>query len=136
METMMRILTVLLVAMAVCGCAQRQETAKPSQATSDDAVAALAATITFYRNGDVDGVWAMASRRDARLMWVPKDPADSDPLTRMRDFGEFLATKQPRWARPTETEAIASFGPENQAYHLRFVRKNGKWLLDDVNGGD
>jgi len=132
----MRRVTLLLVAMVFCGCAYKQEPAKPKEVTSDDPESALASTIACYRNGDVDAAWAMASRRDARLMWVPKDPADSDPLTHMREFGEFLATTQPRWSRPNETVAIASFGPEVKAYHLRFIKKDDKWYLDDVNGGD
>ena len=120
----------------------KKKTEKPAlkresdPAVKGDHTARLRTVITCYMKGDVDGIREMASRKDARLMWVPKDPKDANAIKRMKEFGKFLSTTKPRWSLTGETKAVASFGPEVKAWHIRLVKKNGKWFLYDVNGGD
>jgi hypothetical protein len=98
--------------------------------------AALETVIDFYAAGDARGLAGVVSGPKRRLMWAAKDPDDPKRVAQMKKFGGQMKKIEPRWRVPAKGIAIASFGSESKAYHFRFVRKKGAWLLDDVNGGD
>jgi hypothetical protein len=98
--------------------------------------AALESVISLYRAGDFAGIRRMLSRPDAEVGWLAKG-TDEHGVGRMRSFGEFLAKTEYRWSHPEPDVAVAAFGDEEYSpYYLRFVKRDGHWLLEGFRGGD